>query len=88
MGGTIRIFDICKLLDSRFKNKERFIGPIVKLETYFLVFVQLDEEFPDESNENPTKRTALNILCPSEQPHFPDKIDENCVELVFPKKLP
>lgn len=47
MGRTINNFDICELLDPRFKNKEQLIEAILELKTYLNILIQLDGELPD-----------------------------------------
>lgn len=75
-------------LDPRFKNKERFIGSVVKTKRYFQNLIESDDNLSEvECNQNSAKKSALDLLFPNEQLTTSNEIDMYVSECVIPKNM-
>lgn len=86
----INIFDMSTFLDPRFKNKERFIGSLVKTQRYFRNLIESDDDLLDaevEYTQNSSKKSALDILFPNEQSTTSNEVDMYVSESVIPKNM-
>lgn len=85
----ISVLDISTFLDPRFKNTERFLGSIIQAKRLINNLLQNEEDAVEEVIVNPAKKSALDILFPSDSVDSSNfnTVDSYYSESAIPKNM-